>query len=499
MKTFFLKATALILTLALFFTLVACEGIPIFSKESTQEQSGTEEKDIDKKTETSIENSTETSTEASETKNAAALTVTAEMINEKQYCFAPAQSSDSSSFLVKDSYKDADNYYYLIYLGTVYNVPLVESEIITYNAESAGIRHELTFAKITTKSLETASSKVVSRLEYDSWFGGFDFGLKIGELFSFSIGLDVNTNTTTTTGSSSTKTAEETTVSETRTLELSLNRDCPFGTYRISRAKDYMVYAFAQKKLASDEICVSYKAVPCEGIINLIEYTQEKRFPASNKIENFSFDGQLVKTLPTPAKTYGEITTPDPIDTFWTPITVTMNRYNCNNDNGYNKNQQTNLLNLQMHDNFELGELRLYGCQETNNKFVIKNSDDFSLKWRVLENVTDLPSETKAYSLSEDSNSNVIGTNISKSVKHGAYWVRITYTDDYQNQFNDTDIMKNATKDTFVELINSNSLKEKKKIKKIEVVIVYELQPKIPLVLSPFFSNWRLEYTFDFE
>ncbi len=258
------------------------------------------------------------------------VTVSAQMLK-TEYLFAPEETESENSLHVVDAYYDDTDYYYCISLGTVLNVPLGDPEIIEYQANQVAFRRECTLTKITTRSVETSMSKVVSRLTYDDHVAGFNFSVEheagVAELFSnkvgLSLGMQFNSDTQTTTTSSTNTNKEETTLSESQTIELTFDRSCAPGTYRISRAKDYNVYAYAKKNIESGQIAIEYKAVPIDGFITLIEYTENDRLPNNSKrISDFEFDPQLINTLSAPTKAYPDTPKTDVID--YAPATLEL-------------------------------------------------------------------------------------------------------------------------------------------------------------------------------
>ena len=191
----------------------------------------------------------------------------------------------------------------------------------------------------------------------------------------------------------------------------------------------------------------------------------------------------------------------------WNKLTYKMNRHATIDGKHYNKtNVETNTELTHCHDGFELGELNLYGCKEAGDTVVLKNKSDFSIKYHLLHDYTDLPipNDYKEWAntyrgLIADSESTVNGTNINSTVGYGAYYVRITYKDDDFQEFNKTNFLQNVNADTHVELVNYENLKNKE-IKKVEVVVVYELwvEGNAFLWWRELCSNWRCEYTFNF-
>ena len=75
-------------------------------------------------------------------------------------------------------------------------------------------------------------------------------------------------------------------------------------------------------------------------------------------------------------------------------------------------------------------------------------------------------------------------TNIDKQVGYGAYWARITYSDDSQKQYNATDQLHNADSNTYIELAGKSNIDANKTIKSIEIVVAYELFAGAPGVFG---------------
>ena len=184
-------------------------------------------------------------------------------------------------------------------------------------------------------------------------------------------------------------------------------------------------------------------------------------------------------------------------------ISVIMDRYNCNDGNNYNKNEEEESANWRSrHNGFEIGQLNIYGCTQINKNYIVSESDKFAIRYQVLQNTEDLPRVgTQLTHVENDSATQVTGTNINEKVGYGAYWVRITYTDDSQIQYNKTDVLKNATNGTIVDIVTQDNLDASKTISKIDVVLVYELYAGLPRNRFSWwheYTNWRCEYTYNF-
>ncbi len=190
-------------------------------------------------------------------------------------------------------------------------------------------------------------------------------------------------------------------------------------------------------------------------------------------------------------------------DASWSKIVKNYKRESISDANKYNPSKiNTDQSTLDRHESWKLGELCLYGLSEENNKFVVKNKNDFSIRLHLLENIDSLPltNEIQWYFVSDDTNSGVMGTNITDKVGKGAYWIRVTYTDDTQTTKSQVNCLAGKTKDEYIEFISVNNLEDDKAIKKIEIVFVYELECGANNFLNwwKYFANFRCEYVLNF-
>ena len=194
----------------------------------------------------------------------------------------------------------------------------------------------------------------------------------------------------------------------------------------------------------------------------------------------------------------------EPDDTEWTTLEYMLQRKSSVDGAQYNPNNPiTDEGTTSIHDGYEIGKMFLYGCKEDGGKISIANKDDFSLKYNILMDINDLPRRdgVQSVKICSDEAVKVHGTNIDSTVGVGAYWVRVTYADDTQDEFKATDFMKGKSKDSYIELISSDQLNLEKQIKSIEIVVAYELYFGGPGFLGIWwhvYTNWRCEYTFTF-
>lgn len=195
----------------------------------------------------------------------------------------------------------------------------------------------------------------------------------------------------------------------------------------------------------------------------------------------------------------------EPEDTSWELITEKMEKYNCYDNQSYKESQKNPDEEwYKRHEGWELGELNFYGLEKSGNKYVVKNPQQFRIKYNLLENILELPlgkGVAAAQSIASDTANAVANTNISETIGKGAYWIRITYTDDFQKEVNKTNFLDGKTKGTFIELLSNEDIDQNKTIEKIEVVLVYEMYAGGPGFLGIWWNNltnWRCEYTLEF-
>ncbi len=195
----------------------------------------------------------------------------------------------------------------------------------------------------------------------------------------------------------------------------------------------------------------------------------------------------------------------DGIDYSWEEIDITMNRYNCNDGNNYNKAEpEHDPAWVAMHDGFEIGELTLMGCEKSGNNFKVKSIDEFSIKYFLIQNPDELPYKNDAPHkyIEKDTCNVVVNTSISETIGEGAYWVRVTYSDNTQEESKAVNIFDGKSDHSYINLIDVNDLEDGKVISKIDVVVVYEMFRGGPGFMGIWWkehTNWRCEYTFNFQ
>ena len=190
-------------------------------------------------------------------------------------------------------------------------------------------------------------------------------------------------------------------------------------------------------------------------------------------------------------------------------ITNTMYKYCCSEGSHYNPGSPEPSSEWRSrHDNFEIGELKLYGCEKKDDGFVIVNPDELGIKYRVLQDLGDLKDprgeKNGATSLwiNSDSETAVWGTNIDSAVGVGAYQIKVKYADGKEFSYSKTDMFMGATSDSVIDLMSANDIDMSVTITAIEVTVVYEMYSAGPGILGIWWTeypNWRCEYTYNFQ
>lgn len=158
-------------------------------------------------------------------------------------------------------------------------------------------------------------------------------------------------------------------------------------------------------------------------------------------------------------------------------ITVSMQRKGYVDNTDYNNALPSDIDDYTRHNGFDVVNLNLYGCEKNGDVFSIKNYSDFSIKAQILENIDDLPkNDTKTSSILYDTAKKVSGTNINNEIGKGAFWVRITYADDTQSEYNEVNIFGSKNKGAYIEIMSAEKIKSGVAVKKIEIIIAYEIK-----------------------
>ncbi len=415
---------------------------------------------------------------------------------------------------IVESATDNEYNYYFIDLGYAKGVPISSGTAIEYNGQTP-ITVSFEKSIVTQDSVSKSLTKAVSETVSVTSMGSATF--KVGQKFKYNIGAakaetSINASYsrqwgTVTDKSNSTSDTYETATSETEELREAItytigDHDEEKGVYRLSLIGTCDIYAVVQTNLDnSSVVSISYTLSARDDMRIKIEYDDDGLFDGN--AEKIKLPTNYYLSLPLPEKTIDSGVL-DGDGESWSTIAVTMDRYNCKDDGKYNKTNPDTAGRIARHDGFEIGTLSLYGCRQVGSSYYkISCIDDFAIRYMVLQDINDLPRNgCKLAHISNDTASRVLGTNIGSKIGYGAYWVRITYTDDSQEQYNETNILKYASNGTNIDILSAEDLNLSKKVQKIDVVVAYELYAGAPGFLDIWwheYTNWRCEYTYEFN
>ena len=189
-------------------------------------------------------------------------------------------------------------------------------------------------------------------------------------------------------------------------------------------------------------------------------------------------------------------------------ITNTMLKYCCSEGSNYNINSPEPSSEWRSrHDNFEIGEIMLYGCAKVDGGYRIVNPSEFGIKYKVLQDLGDLkdPNGGKngATSLwiNSDTETAVLGTNIDSEVGVGAYYIKIKYADGKDFSINKTNMFMGATQGSVIDMLKAEDIDMNATIVAVEVTVVYEMYSAGPGILGIWWTehpNWRCEFSYNF-
>lgn len=400
---------------------------------------------------------------------------------------------------LKKAFRDDDYYYYLFDLGSINNVPLEgfsgmikyenHGQSATYQLESSSVESSTITKTVSATTQGTVTSSASATLKIAEEVGMTDV-CKVSAEYAYTatVGASISASYTDSyTEASNFSKTKKTSVS------MSFDKNAENGYYGYVLTGAVEVYAIVAFDIKKATYIVDYFSDIKQYWIDFYYFT------SSDEFVNYRYE-----TIPFAVPDNLEIPT-QYVDLYKISetISITMDRYNCNDGNRYNKAEQEENANWRSrHDGFELGELKVYGCAKAGNLYAIKRAEEFSIKYHVLQNVQELPRVgTQLTCIENDTETKVVGTNINQRIGRGAYWVRVTYTDDTQSQYNATNQFENANSRTYVELLNSSQIDPNKTIRQVEVVVVYELFAGGPGFLGIWwkeYSNWRCETVLNF-
>ena len=408
------------------------------------------------------------------------------------------QVKSVSSPVLKSSYQDGEFYYYLFYLGQITNVPLDQSGsfLIEWDpSKKLDVSIKTKTSKLSSDQIATTSSNTVKEAVSLSGTLSSKLSVKAGTknnnvAAEYAASISESMSSSQSFSESYSRAAH---FSEENAIERTVvfSENSPKGMYGYCTTAVLDMYAFVVKDPVNDEYSVKMYSEISKNWMGFYYFSTKEEF-LDYKCESIAFD--MPSNLPIPD--YNG-TAPD----HWNAISVTMTRYNCNNGDGYNKSKpESSAVWRSRHDGFELGELVIYGCKQVGDYYKVVNKNDFSIKWKVKQDVEDLPRVgADKTEIAFDDCKTIYGTDFNEKINEGAYWLRVTYSDDTQKTFKRANIMENAMPGTIVELCNSTGLDANKTIKNIECIIVYELYcDPTGFMSQDEWTDWRLEYTYNF-
>ncbi len=426
-------------------------------------------------------------------------------------------SAKSNNDITKQytSFKDNEYSYYVFYTGRLYNVALENGSRDYYHGFE---EKELKFvvSEATTNMVKRTASQVVVNSSHQDFSVSESFKYSKGSnasvgvainYISASVGMsksiELGLSATQSWGFSQSETISKSyedcvtkSKEEETSLKINFNSKYPVGYYLYTLIGDLDVYNIVVVDRDTEEFEVYTFSSVVTSNRQLLYLGDELEY-SSEPSDPLEFDLSKVEDclLKEPTTDISELN--DSV------ITVTMNRYNCNDGNNYNKNEREESATWRSrHNGYEIGQLNLYGCVKNGNQYNIVDENNFAIRYQVLKDTEDLPRvNTSSTKLANDKATSVKGTNINERVGYGAYWVRVTYTDGSQDTFNKTNVLKNATKGTIVTLLTKNDIDTKKSIESIDVVLVYEIDAGAPGFLGIWwheYTNWRCEYKYSF-
>lgn len=188
-------------------------------------------------------------------------------------------------------------------------------------------------------------------------------------------------------------------------------------------------------------------------------------------------------------------------------ITVSLRVQNCADENGYNPAGQAGEVDDRTrHNGFEIVKLVLSNVKKLDDgSYTVPYGNKLKARIQVVQDVTNLPinnNEASKKDICDDSFSGTVyGTNLNgKQIGKGAYYVCVTYTDGTTLKKNATNVLSGTKKGDYIETnVETDS---SKKIKSVEVVVVYEMYCGAPGFLGIWWTemtNWRCSAVLSFE
>lgn len=424
-------------------------------------------------------------------------------------------STANSTNFEAEYVENIDNKYhvYYFYLGLISKVPAYTSDTLKYQYDTTV---EFSFSSLNAESLSNEISKSEEIIKARSNGGSIGIGAELtGEwkdefsslkaTLSSSINTNWSNNWSKTVTESTSKTStyiKEYTQGYKETVTFSEGAGFKKGYYyrevfyETVKAYGVLIYDVEEQTYAT----ASQTFLQSNSTVRVWEESESENFNyEKSETLSFNVDGAIayaknnppVAVDPNTNSNYGSV--------------VAMNKYQPKDNSNYNKNDLEDAESwLTRHNGFSVGELYIYGAHQTGSVYKIGDKNALALRYKVVNNPADLPRVgTDLTHVEDDAATAVAGTNINEKIGYGAYWVRITYTDDSQIQYNKTNILKDATEGTIITILDENNINLQKNIKKIELVLVYELyaggDKGFLWQWWHEYPNYRFEYTFNFS
>lgn len=439
----------------------------------------------------------------------------------KLECFSYPNENMTKKYTM---FKDDNYYYYVFYLGRIYNVALENGSKDYY--QGIGERTlSFTTTKSTVESIRQESKEVTeesSRRDYSlaenfkySRSENLGLGVKEGEVSasagvgnSLEIGLSAtqswgfnNAKTISTTYETSAQKTEETQ----QNITYKFDQSCPAGNYLYTLIGDLDVYTLVLVDPAENvkgfEIYNYSSIVTSNRMMIYIGDEPEYKNRPDNVLEFKMSDVEAC---------FDKIPTAD-ISEYYAQAQdyiLKATPKSCDQDNGFNPNNPDSGDDAARHNGFDLGELIVGGTIKSGNKYILRPGEKFRMSFHLLQDPFALPissAENTADSKeiqNDDYSGKVYGLGLNgETIGYGACYVKCVYTDNTDNSGNPyyiTNFFKDKNKGDYLSI--NVPIDTEKTLRSITVTIVYEIMTKGNSFFNWWteYSNWRCEYNINF-
>lgn len=191
-------------------------------------------------------------------------------------------------------------------------------------------------------------------------------------------------------------------------------------------------------------------------------------------------------------------------------ISDNMIRYNCKDGTGYDKNIKEGNVNWYSRlDKVELGNLELYGCERMEEEYLVTDSSEFAIRYRVKQNLGSLVGRDglkngadAMWVNSDESEANIADLEIAEPIGVGAYHIKLSYTDGTSEILTKTNFFKDGVRGGTLDMVTAADIDEGKYVASVKIVLLYEVYAGGPGAFGIWwheYTNWRCEYTYDFR